>query len=364
MIRLDFSPPPPVSELGETWRALEARADGSFFLSWTWIGTLIAQFGPPALVATARRDGRVVGLALFGRRQGPRWDLLRSPSLHLNETGDDGQDAVMIEYNGVLAERGHEDAVTAALLRALAGPGAPSWRELHLSAVGPGMEALCRAEGLRTRLLRHHHAPFAELGADDPLEQLSRNARQQIRRSLRLYEERGPLALERAATEGEALDWLDQLERLHTAAWQARGLPGAFANAHFRPFHRRLVAAGLPLGAIDLLRLRAGEEVVGLLYNFRHGGRAYSYQSGFRYETDERLKPGLASHVMALRLYQREGLAAYRFLAGDSRYKNTLATGRDELLWLAAHRPDAAHCLEALARRVLTRLRRTAADRP
>jgi CelD/BcsL family acetyltransferase involved in cellulose biosynthesis len=355
MIAVDIGPCPPPDRLAAMWRDLEDQADASFFLTWTWIGSLVATFGPPPLLATVRRAGAVVGLALLGRRDGKPWDWLRTPSLHLNETGDAARDAVMIEYNGVLARRGDEAAVTAALLHSLAGT--PGWRELHLSAVAPETAEMCERQGLRVRLLRRHGAPFATLGAGEPLERLSRNARQQIRRSLRLYEERGPLALERAETVADALDRLDELERLHTAAWQARGLPGSFANPHFGPFHRAVIAAGVAAGAVDLLRLRAGTETVGVLYNFRHGGRAYSYQSGFRYETDERLKPGLASHVMALGRYQGDGLSCYRFLAGDSRYKGTLADGRDELLWLAAHRADAAHRMEGIVRWVVGKWR-------
>lgn len=361
-VAIEACPEPP--ELADLWRALEAGADGSFFLSWSWIGALVACFGRPAALATARRDGDVVGLALLGRRNRGRWNLLRTPSLHLNETGCPACDAVMIEYNGVLARRGEEDAVTAAVVRGLAKGGAPVWREVHFSGVGPEMAECCRRQGLAVRLLRSHAAPYVQLGDSDPLETLSRNARQQIRRSLRLYEERGPLTLDRAADVVEAWQWLDDLAEAHTAAWQARGLPGAFANRHFRPFHRRLIVDAFGSGAIDLLRVRAGGETIGMLYNFRHRGMAYSYQSGFRYEADERLKPGLVSHILAMRRYHDEGLSAYRLLAGDSRYKNTLATGKDELLWLVAHRRDLPHGLEAAARRLVSAVRRKAPDTP
>jgi CelD/BcsL family acetyltransferase involved in cellulose biosynthesis len=340
---------PEPTVLAPLWRELEARSDASFFLSWNWIGTMVATFGRPALLATVRRDGVVVGLALFGRRN-RWWDPLRSPALHLNETGRADCDAVTIEYNAVLAQRGAEAAAIAAVLQTLTG-----WRELHLSGVAPAMADACRGLGLQVRLRRQQLAPYADLGDGDPLETLSRNSRQQIKRSLRLYEERGPLALDRAADAVEAWHWLDDLATLHTAAWQARGKPGAFANPHFRPFHRRLAAEGVASGVVDLLRVRAGEDIIGMLYNFRHGDHAYSYQSGFRFEEDERLKPGLVSHVMAMRHYQSQGLARYCFLAGDSRYKSTLATGKDELLWLTAHREDFPHRVEAMARRLLRR---------
>ncbi|MGE5548712.1 MAG: GNAT family N-acetyltransferase [Solirubrobacterales bacterium] len=354
-VRAAIEPCPPPAELAPIWRDLESRArQPPFFLSWDWLGAVVAALGRPHALIKARLDDRVIGLALLGRRRGPLLDLLHTPSLHLNETGDPTRDAVMIEYNGILAERGLEAEATSACLDALAD--SDGWREIHLSGVPPSVLNACRRTGLEVRLRRTHRAPFADFNAmpaGDPLEALSRNSRQQIRRAIRLYEERGPLTVDRAATPEQATDWLDRLERFHTPYWQARGQPGAFANPHFRKLHRVLIESGFP--ACDLMRVRAGEADIGYLYNFRKAGWAYSYQSGFHYEEDERLKPGLVSHVLAMRLYRDMGLDGYRLLAGDSRYKNSLASGSDELLWAVAHRRDLGHCLEGLARRLLGR---------
>lgn len=342
-----LEPCPEPDELGRLWRELEERADGSVFLSWPWVSAGLAAFGPPPLLFRALVEGRVAGLALLGRRSG-RWFDWRVPSLHLHETGDPARDAVMVEYNGILAERGAEAAVQAALLQALdRGRG---WREVHLPGVAPAWALACRNAGLGVRVLRHHLAPFAAFGDEDPLDTLSRNARQQIRRSLRLYQERGPLILDRAASCAAALDWFDRLGEMHTKAWQARGQPGAFANPWFAAFHRPLIEAGFGRGLVDLLRVRVGAETVGLLYNLRWRGWGHSYQSGFAPEADDRLKPGLTSHILAMRMYRAQGLAGYRFLAGDSRYKATLASGKDELVWLAAWRRDLPHRLEEAVR--------------
>ncbi|MBI5164916.1 MAG: GNAT family N-acetyltransferase [Magnetospirillum sp.] len=348
-IAVALSPCPDPLALSVIWRALEAEADGSVFLSWPWIGTMLARCEPPPLLVTAERRGVVVGLGLLGRRRGR--NPLRTPSLHLNQTGNPVEDGVMIEYNGLLARRGDEAAVATAVLRTLAARG--DWRELHLGGVGPDVAETCTGLGLGIRVMARSAAPFATLAAD-PLEALSRNSRQQIRRSLRLYEERGALTVSRASGIAEAWAWLDDMAAAHTATWQARGRPGAFAAPSFRRFHRALIAAG----NTDLLRIRAGSEEVGILYNLRHRNVAYSYQSGLHYPADERLKPGLVSHILAMGHYAAEGLTTYRFLAGDSRYKSSLATGKDDLLWLAVHRHDLPHRLEAAARAVAGRLRK------
>jgi CelD/BcsL family acetyltransferase involved in cellulose biosynthesis len=104
--------------------------------------------------------------------------------------------------------------------------------------------------------------------------------------------------------------------------------------------------------------------VVGYLYNLRWRGWAYSYQSGFRYETGADCRPGLVCHLLAMRRYRDEGLTGYRFLAGDSRYKTSLATERDTLSWLVACRPDWGHRLEDWARAALRRVKSLTAAHP
>ena len=69
-----------------------------------------------------------------------------------------------------------------------------------------------------------------------------------------------------------------------------------------------------------------------------HRGRVYAYQSGFRYSQDNRLKPGLVSHLEAIELNRRLGHEAYDFLAGDARYKRSLSNKSNELLWLVLQR--------------------------
>ncbi len=356
-----LGPCPPPNQLEPLWRDLEGRAEPSVFLSWVWIGTVIEQFGVPKFLARITRDGELVALALLNWRAGRWYDWLRRPSLHLNETGDPGADRVMIEYNGVLAVRGYEDAAASALVVAQSRADAPLWREWHLGGVPDIWGQLCREHGLAVRLTRWPQkapiARFASMGSGDLLDQLSRNSRQQVRRSIRHYERRGPLTLTRASSCEEATDGLAKLAELHTTAWQNRGQPGAFADPAFTAFHRALIRRGFGEAVPDLLCIRAGAGVIGYLYNFRWRGWAYAYQSGLLYEQEAESRPGLMCHLLAMRHYRDEGLIGYRFLAGDSRYKTSLSTETDSLLWLVAARPDWSHNLEIRARALMTSLK-------
>ncbi len=311
---------------------------------------------PGCRLVRIRHGERIVGLGFLGIRKAHVFSL-RGPSLHLNETGDPVQDRVMTEYNSLLTEKGWEEEAAAIFLATVAGSREFGRQDLYLSGVDDTWNGRCRRQGLTTRLLRlPQGAPFATLQtlpAAGPLAAMTRNSRQQIRRSIRYYEQRGPLALDRAMDAAQALTWLDALEALHTLSWRRRGKSGAFCDRSFKDFHRHLISTGFAEGVPDILRVRAGEAILGYLYNLHWRGVISSYQSGFHFEEDAHARPGLIAHVLAMQMYRTEGISTYRFLAGDARYKNSLATGRDELFWMVAHRPGVARWLAGAAGRLL-----------
>ncbi|MBU8536737.1 GNAT family N-acetyltransferase [Falsiroseomonas tokyonensis] len=323
-MKIDLIRRPDLIELGEEWRALEARVESlSFFRSWSWVGCLAEERFDDALLLRAESRGQVVALALCNRRGG---------RLCLGESGDPARDAPFVEHNGPLMLE--EPGLCAALLRAAAA--APDVRRLLLGGVPPAVLAAAPGVALRCQ---ERQAPFVDLDAiraagGDHLASLSANARQQIRRTLRHFSGMGPLALHRAADEAEAQAMLGRMIALHEASWQARGKPGAFATPWLRRFHAALVARSFPRDEIDLLELRAGPATLGILYNFRLRGRVSAYQSGFAPFTDPQARPGLACHAMAIAESLSRGDGVYDFLGGDDRYKRSLAPHSAPLFWV------------------------------
>lgn len=336
-MRIEILPVHDADALGTAWRALEAEAEGlSFFQSWTWIGCLAAErFPDPVLLRAVAADGeRTLGLALFNRRRG---------RLCLAESGEAVLDAPFTEHNAPLLAAGPAaPAVRRALLRA-------AWtvrgaRRLVLGGAPPELAEEAGGTVLRRQL---RAAPRIDLAAvregpagGDYLATLSANARYQIRRSIRRYAARGgaaALAAAAAATEAEALAWFDAMAGLHAATWARRGQPGAFAHPFMRRFHAALIGRALPRGELDLLRIApagAAGPVAGYLYNFRLRGWVHAYQSGFDPGTGSAQdKPGLACHAVAVQRAIDRGDAVYDFLAGDSRYKRSLARDERMLAW-------------------------------
>ena len=327
----------PVSDLaalGPRFRALERVARPSFFQSWSWTGCLTAErFADPLLLA-AQEDGRDVALALFNRRS----SRLAPDTLWLGESGIADLDAMYIEHNGILMQRDDllPDRLMAVLLTDCLRVVRPSgWGRLVLSGVDDAHLAAARAMGGEVRVLRSQPAPFVRLDGGEFLAGLGANTRYQLRRSAKRYAARGALLLHRAASVSEALAVLDELAVLHQATWTARGKPGAFANPVFRRFHRALIERAMPRGEVDLLRITAGESVVGCLYNFRHDGRVLAYQSGFDHAgAGAHEKPGLTCHHLAIEAAAADGMTRYDFLAGEDRYKANLAHDATTLHWL------------------------------
>lgn len=337
MTSVTLSPVRDFAALGARWRRLEARADGSFFQSWTWTGCLAAERFPDPILAEATEAGETVALALFNRRR----HVLGPDTLYLGETGIPALDRPYIEDNGVLAVTGREAALTTACLQAARfGPAAGRPRQLVLSGIDDRTLAAARRVAGETVVRHSDSAPYADLMQSaredtDYLVRRSANTRQQLRRSDRAWAAFGPLALRRAETVAEAHAFLDELAPLHQATWTVRGEPGCFADPFFGRFHHELIDRGLPRGEIDLLRITAGVRLIGILYNFRFRGRALAYQSGFDYAgAGSRRKPGLTCHHQAIRFCTADGAGIYDFLAGGDRYKQSLSDAERSLHWV------------------------------
>ena len=324
MLQINLSAIDDFTALGRRWQALEEASDGGFFRSWAFLGCQAETRFAGARLLGATRDGQDVALALIGRGSGKYW---------LNQTGDPVADSLFIEHNGLLVRRGASEVI-APVLRFARRRATP----LVLSGIDTATLQAARQAGW-CELQQTRPAPFVDIGAlESPyLDTLSANARMQIRRSMRLYGE--DLRIEAAPCLDQARSWFDEMVVLHQATWRHRGKPGAFAQTAIVDFHKALIARAWPDGAAELLRISARGATIGILYVFLHDGRVLLYQSGFAYDADARLKPGLVCHSLAIAAYARRGEQVYDFLAGADRYKKTFAQRAENLHWAILHKP-------------------------
>jgi CelD/BcsL family acetyltransferase involved in cellulose biosynthesis len=331
-LRAELRPFGGLAATGAEWRRLEAQADGSFFTSWPWIGAALETMAPAPLELRVSCGAETVGMAMLW----PEGDR----KLRLNLGGGAGYAAVYPEYNGILVRRGCEAAAPAAL----AALRASGWRSLRVDGAQPELMQAARAAGwlasLRARqptfavdlaALRRSRRPF--------LDTLSRNSRQQLRRSLRAASRLGGLELAAARDVEEALGWFGELERLHTRSWGERGKPGAFGEPFFRKFNQCLIRTAFAAGHIELLRARIGGHTAGYLYNFIYRQRVLYYQSGFDYKLFPEVQCGLVAHCLNIERHAASGAATYDFMAGAQRYKGSLGRRAGELVWFVLSPP-------------------------
>jgi CelD/BcsL family acetyltransferase involved in cellulose biosynthesis len=342
-----FSRLPDLTDLAPRWQALEARADASVFLRWTWIGAWLESYAVrPELLAVTDAQGRDVALALFGRAMQPRL-LGRSATLLLNQSGEASADRPFIEYNSLLTAQGMEAQAIAATLKAL--DRRNDWRTLRLAGIPPGstLLAISARRKTRTDLSPVYQVDLDAVRAADYLSLLSANTRSQIRRAIK--DHGGALPTIARATPADIDPWLMEMQALN----QGRHADNAWDDAGFRRFATTLAHRGGD--AVELLRLTDDGGTVGLLLNILHDGVAMNYQSAFAAPRGAKDKPGLLCHAAAVANYAQRNLRLYSLLAGKDRYKQSLATCEETLEWWQIDRFSPRLEAEALLRKILKR---------
>jgi hypothetical protein len=342
-----------LTRIREIWENLEAGANTSYFLSWGWIDNWIDSLPDPAKPElVVFREGQDPLLAFFlgkadlvrttGDFHGQR-HFFKTRGWFVNATGIPAFDRIYIEYNGFLCKQ-PEAFRFADIVKSLP----DSWDELYLPGLDtrsfPGTAALENILPYKTIVKDDLLSPFVDLDevraqGGDFLSLLSANTRSQIHRSYRLCEKTAPVRLEVARDTRSALDIYHELVDLHEDTWKNRNQNGAFASDYMFQFHEQLIQRRFEYDEIQLLRIKSGDNTVGCLYNFVYKDNVNFYQSGMNYHLDKRLKPGLVAHVEAVRYNATAGRRIYDFLAGESRYKMSLATHHNRLIWIRLQKP-------------------------
>jgi CelD/BcsL family acetyltransferase involved in cellulose biosynthesis len=347
------------------WKDIDqASPYSSFYLSPDWTSAWIEIFGErlqPQILVFKSSELSVGACLLVGadERRGP----FRVRRLYLNSGGGNPSDRTLMEFNSLLCREGWENSVAAALwqhLRTL------SWDEFVVEGVVPGraLDALrsCAGAALKYELRQvpSLYVDLRDLRCHGPKYEhwLSANTRAQLRRSLKLYARSGPIRTEIAPDLVTAQQFFAEMRALHQQRWTKKGETGAFARGLRLDFHRALIRRAFANNGIQMLRVSAGGQTIGILYNFVRDGKVYFFQSGFRYEPEKHLKPGLVTHACAIQHCVAAGYCDYDFLAGDARYKRSLARKSRDLAWVTFARPSIKLALIGLLRSMKRRVMR------
>lgn len=332
--------------LAPVWAELYRRSGSrSFFLNEEWTATWLETFAPPlnvSILVFADANGPT-GICLLTESR--RYAALGIRRLSLNASGEAASESTYIEHNDILCRPGSQAPVARALARYVL---SLRWDEFALDGMqdGPIYNALTQA------LSGIHCDQESKLSYYVDLQALRQRGvsieaalrsryRINLHRCIREYEKLGPLRLERAADCTQALEMLEELSSLSRRRLASRRNTSTFDAPRFREFNRRLVARCFANGAVEMLRLTAGSQVVGILYDLIQAGKVHEYQCGCRYSGPGYMNPGALTHAYGIQYCLDGGLDEWDFLAGDAISKRSFAGGSRNLFWAVFRRPGA-----------------------
>ena len=355
----NISPIKDLTQFLADWQSLLPENGGaSFFQSKAWVESWLTYAKNATSLFQIRSedaDGLLL-LGVFGQRNIHSMPIVGTNEVRLGEACHENYDSVYIEYNDFLIRAGEQGDIRRHACLALFNQMNSADSFVFRNVVPPlrhSIIAACTDRDWAPRVI-HEGATFAikllHLRDDNEtvLSRVSSNTRRQIERSMRLYEERGELQVHRANSKQERENCWQELDQLHAKAWQARGQSGAFASQQFQDFHKILRENHAQ--KLDFLTITAGDETIGCFYNFLHNGTVMNYQSGFKYEQNNQLKPGLVSHVLAAQFYLKNDYDLYDMLVGDARYKQSLGEPLERLSVIEVERPGVKRTLRKTVR--------------
>lgn len=322
-----------IEEIKPIWQALEAKAKNSIFTSWYWMETWLAFINYQTQLLQVSFHGEIVGLGFLNKYTYKNYGI-EFKQLWLNRTGDNEQDQIWNEYNDILCEEGHEYAIRAAIL---------NYFEQQLTEYDEFIIGVSNASIVETPYSNNlmqlatwettsYHTTLNENVADinSYLKTLSANSRAQIKRTAKLLGGIDKISLSHAQNTEEALEFLQAAGKLHKIRWENQN--SGFENPHFIHFHQQFIQQHFNNRIIDLVRIHVDNKTICYLYNFTYKSSVYFYLSGIEYSQDNRFKPGMLSHSLAITDYAKQGYQVYDFMGGEGRYKKSLSNSSGTMI--------------------------------
>ena len=338
--------------LCQRWVKIQSTRNVPFFLTWSWIKVWIETYDPEYLVVSATYKDEVVAIGLFTYSKEIRHKFVFSRQLRLHQIGDQLMDQIWMEYNDFLCFEQHQVKAVNACLKALQHD-MFDWDEIILSmmSLNRGQEI---AQSYEYAFIDVHRTCYAanlkniKATGGNYLLSLRANTRYQIRRSIRHYEEKyGEVKLMIARNRDESIEYFHEAGPLHIERWDDSG----YKNKQFINFHENLIRESDD-HQIDLIRVRAGNTTIAVMYYHIVGKNVYFYLHGLKYDDDAKLKPGLVAHSLASQHYLDAGMDIYDYMGGYSQYKLQLAERIEDLVTVCIQKSKLRFAIENFSRNV------------
>lgn len=317
-----------VSRLAQQWEQLLARSEVSTaFLTYEWVEAWWIAFGKsrePYVLQFLTPNGECVGIAPLYRISRRKLTNTTLPlrMLRFLGTGTGGATTSL----GLIMRRGYEEIGACQFLDWLSRAHA-EWDLLDLQLMPTEwLSTRVLLEELRVRGWFYTHSQVKRYCVPLPdkystyINSLSKNMRTQLpykrRRLLKQYE----VDVFKVCTQDELQPALEELFRLHSQRWQARGERGVFGRPERRVFAQEMAKRFLLRGWLDLWLLKLDGRTVAVEYGFRKDGMYHFLWAGL--DTD--LQAGSAGTLLKSYVMQqliRDRVRLYDFMQGDEPYK-------------------------------------------
>jgi CelD/BcsL family acetyltransferase involved in cellulose biosynthesis len=348
-----------IDVLRKQWLDIQNSEDQSFFLTWSWISAWISTYQPQILVVIANIDDNPVAIGLFTQSIQKRKGFISSNQIRLHQMGEPLKDQIWMEYNDFICLRGHRKDAVNACLAALNNNHQCDEVVLSMMPAQRAEEVVSENKHATLGLYSPCYAVSLmdlRLNKQNYVESLNSNTRYQIRRSLRIYNESfGPVNLEVAKNQKEAIDYFHAAAPFHIARWVDSG----YLNRQFIRFHENLINQSYERGSIELLKISAGDKTIAILYYQLENKNVYFYLHGLNYDNNKKLKPGLVAHALATQYFIDKGMEKYDYMGGYSQYKEQLADMSEELATVVIQRPRSKFKLENIMKNMKERINST-----
>ena len=314
--------------LRDEWNhLLEASPVRSICLRWEWLSAwwdIYQDRGVKPCVLLLREGARLVGLAPFYLQIEKKPGIPGIRTLRFLGTGEPEEEEVASEYLDIVALDGYEDRVAKAVWEHLFDQ--KSWDQivfndvLEDSLVLTAFRRILVSAGMPVNLepVGIRYSVALPRTWQEYLARLDEGAAKRLPYKRRKFERAGRVEYKRIAEPEELDQAFDELIRLHTKRWKARGRDGVFANPRFTAYHRRLARTLLPQGMLNLGLLSLDGVNIAAHYNLRHAGTEYFYQGGADVELASKYSPGVIAHVYAIEAAILDGLNRYDFMKGGT----------------------------------------------
>lgn len=312
-----------LSEVERLYDSLSTQLPShSFFLSKSWIISWLQVITTPISLVVFYSNEQPIGFAFLGKQS--KW---YGDTYYLNQSGNAKDDQMWIENNDIIVPQAFKHHCRIALLQTL--QQTPRFHRIVLSLVA---SKNWPTDHLFTWAAEQSSVSFVNLQALQNNEKnfettLSKNSKSAVRRAAKYIEKQyGEITMRmRHDNLHELLQ--QELAPLHIKQWQNTAHGSGFENPVFTKFLALLSKSNAPECRCEVLSFHAGDKTLGYLFNIISHNEVYFYLSAINYaDADNKYKPGMVIHKLAIEHYARLNYSKYDFLAGAARYKESLST--------------------------------------